>query len=153
MRLTVVVLVLFALYQFLRLLLNESKAKKPRIFISHSWRYDKDYRRLIEKFEDHDFGFYNHSIPSDQPLDVNNTFKIEQGIRRKMKWCSSVIVLAGSYTNSYWIKKEVEIAEQFRKKIIVVRPWGEANIPAYLEAAADEVVGYNSKTIMSLVKK
>jgi len=146
-----IVLLGFLLSQLLDYLFPQGK--RPRIFISHSWKEDRDYRILIEKFKLSEFKFYDHSIPSDHPLDENNTFKIEKGIRRKMKWCSKVLVLAGGYADNYWIKKEVQIAKQLGKEVIAVRPWGEQNIPTYLKQDANKIIGFNSKSIIEKIKE
>jgi len=131
---------------------GEDNGCAPRVFVSHSWKNDRDYWNLIEKFERNDFNFYNHSIDVDKPLDVNTSREIEEGIRRKMKGCSKVLVLAGSYSKRYWIKKEVEIANKLNKEVIAVRPWGQNWVPKYLESKADRVVGFNSRAIMENLK-
>lgn len=131
---------------------EEDSGRVPRIFISHSWKNDRDYWNLMDKFERNDFDFYNHSIDVDKPLDVTNSKKIEEGIRRKMRGCSKVLVLAGPYSQRYWIKKEVEIANQLNKEIIAVRPWGQTWVPKYLKTKADRVVGFNSRAIMENLK-
>ena len=62
------------------------------------------------------------------------------------------MVLGGTYSNKYWIKKEVEIAKSLGKKVIVVRPWNTYSIPKYLEETADEIIGFNSKAIIKKIK-
>ncbi len=129
-----------------------TKIKRPRIFISHSWKHDRDYWSLIEKMEIKEFRFYNHSIPYDDQLDANNTKEIETGIWKQMKWCSTILVLAGPHATKPWVKKEVEIAQKLGKKIIAVRPWGNHDVPQYLKKGADEIIGFNSKTIIEKIK-
>ncbi|OFY92199.1 MAG: hypothetical protein A3K10_03060 [Bacteroidetes bacterium RIFCSPLOWO2_12_FULL_31_6] len=124
----------------------------PRVFISHSWDYDNDYRTLIKRFDHYGFEYYNHSIPEEKALDEETTRKIENGIRNKMKGCSKVLVLAGDYANNYWIKKEVKIAKEMAKEIIAIRPWGEHTIPSYLKNDADRIIGFNSKSIIEHIK-
>jgi hypothetical protein len=99
-----------------------------------------------------EFRFYNHSIPYDDPLDADTAKKIETGIWRQMKWCSTVLVLAGPHASKYWVKKEVEIAQKLGKKIIAVRPWGNHNVPQYLRQGSNEIIGFNSKTIIEKIK-
>lgn len=131
---------------------GEDSGRVPRVFISHSWKYDRDYWSLMDKFERNDFNFYNHSIDVGKPLDVKTSREIEEGIRSKMKGCSKVLVLAGPYSQRYWIKKEVEIANQLNKEVIAVRPWGQTFVPKYLESKADRIVGFNSIAIMENLK-
>ena len=125
---------------------------RPRVFISHSWSYDNDYWNLIGKFQKNEFEFYNHSIDLDKPLDASTKSEIELGIRNKIKGCSKVVVLAGSYAERYWIKREVEIANEMGKEIIAVRPWGQSYVPPFLNKKADKIVGFNSKSIIEHIK-
>jgi hypothetical protein len=148
-----IVLIGYLLAKLLDYLFSEDAERKRRIFISHSWRYDKDYWSLIKKFETYNFDYYNHSIPQEKAIDEVARQKIENAIRNKILYCSNVLVLGGSYANNYWIKKEVEIAKQLNKKVIAIRPWNGNSIPKYLDDAADRVVGFNAKTIIEEIKK
>lgn len=124
----------------------------PRIFISHSWSYDEDYSNLVNKFSDNEFKYYNHSIPSDRPLNTTIEKEIDDGIRKKMSGCSKVVVLAGEYANRKWIKREVEIAKELGKVVVAIRPWGQKTIPSYLKKKADTIIGFNSKAIIENIK-
>lgn len=123
----------------------------PRLFISHSWNYDRDYWDLLNKFEQNNFRFYNHSIDNLSPNNINAK-QIEENITRKMRGCSKVIVLAGPYSENYWIKKEIDIANQLGKEVIAVRPWKQPYIPRYIEKHATKVIGYKSPTIIEHLK-
>jgi hypothetical protein len=128
------------------------KGSVPRVFISHSWNADKDYRTLIKRFKHYGFEYYNHSIPEEKALDEETSRKIEAGIRNKMKGCSKILVLAGDYANNYWIRKEIKIANEMGKEVIAIRPWGERSIPAYLKNDADRIIGFNTKSIIENIK-
>ena len=135
--------------------INETSSRKqtmPRVFISHSWDFDDDYRTLIKRFNHYGFEYYNHSIPVEKALDEETCCKIEIGIRNKMRGCSKVIVLAGGYANNFWIKKEVQIANEMCKEIIAIRPWGATTIPSYLKNDADKIIGFNTKCIIESIK-
>jgi hypothetical protein len=136
-------------------LFGSDNEKEPtrRIFISHSWDYDKDYKTLIRNFNNYGFEYYNHSIPEEKALDEQTTRKIENGIRNKIRGCSKVLVLAGDYANNFWIKKEVKIASEMGKEIIAIRPWNTTSIPSYIKNEADIIVGFNTKTIIETIKK
>jgi hypothetical protein len=149
------VLIAYLLTKLFEFLFGTDNEKEPtrRIFISHSWDYDKDYRTLIRNFNNYGFEYYNHSIPEEKALDESKTRNIENGIRDKIRGCSKVLVLAGDYANNFWIKKEVKIATEMGKEIIAIRPWNANSIPAYLRAEADTIVGFNAKTIIEKIKK
>ncbi|WP_338378749.1 TIR domain-containing protein [uncultured Flavobacterium sp.] len=126
--------------------------RKPRIFVSHSWKHNKDYNNLIKGFEKQGFDYYNHSISIEKAEDLKNEREIENKIKNHLLYSRCLLVLGGSYSNQYWIKKEVEIAKSLGKKIIAVRPWNTNNIPKYLENSADEIIGFNSKAIIEKIK-
>jgi len=132
--------------------LEKRKRRKPRIFVSHSWKYNKDYNSLIRGFEKQGFNYYNHSIPVDKAEDLKNEKEIENKIKNQLLYSRCLLVLGGAYSNKYWIKKEVEIAKSLGKKVIAVRPWNSNKIPKYLEESADEVIGFNSKAIIEKIK-
>jgi hypothetical protein len=69
-----------------------------------------------------------------------------------MRGCSKVLVLAGKYANNFWIKKEVQIANEMGKEIIAIRPWGATSIPSYLKNDADKIIGFNAKSIIEKIK-
>lgn len=132
---------------------DRAKGKMPRVFISHSWQYDDDYRNLVNKFGYYGFEFYNHSIPEEKSISDLNRKNIENDIRNKIKGCTKVLVLAGSYANNYWIRKEIMIATELGKEVIAIRPWGKKSIPTYLKKDASKIVGFNSKSIIEKIKE
>ena len=52
-----------------------------------------------------------------------------------------------------WIQTEIEIATRYQKPIIGVRPWGQERIPQAVQDAADEMVGWNTYSIVSAVRR
>lgn len=131
---------------------TKKKNRTPRVFISHSWRYDNDYWTLIKRFIYLGFQFYNHSVPANKPVDDATTRRIENAIRAKISGCSKVLVLGGHYANSYWIKKEVQIAQAMNKEIIAIRPRNQYSIPTYLQLNADKILPYNARNIIKHIK-
>ena len=83
---------------------------------------------------------------------LKNEKEIENKIKKQLIYSRCLLVLGGTYSNKYWIKKEVEIAKSLGKKVIVVRPWNTYSIPKYLEETADEIIGFNSKAIIKKIK-
>ncbi len=131
---------------------SQEPEKTPRIFVSHSWKHDDDYNKLIKNFKKQGFEYYNHSLPEGKADYLKNEKEIEKKIKNQLLYCRCLLVLGGNYANKPWIKKEVEIAKSLNKKVIAVRPWNAYKIPKYLEGAADEVVGFNSKAIIERIK-
>ena len=135
------------------------------IFISHAWRYDEDYYRLeslLEKEKEDplsDFDFKNYSVPKHDPLIDPNTEigkrKLTELLDAQIKSTSCVIILGSMYAHySYWIQKEIKIAQSYPNKgIIAVYPWGQSNMPVSVQEAADFIVGWNTKSIVDAIMK
>ncbi|SDX74716.1 MTH538 TIR-like domain [Lutibacter oricola] len=131
---------------------KKKREKKPRIFVSHSWEHNNDYNKLINGFEKQGFQYYNNSISIEKNDDSKNSKEIETRIKNHLLYARCLLVLAGEYSNNYWIKKEVEIAKSLGKKIIAVKPWQSKQIPKYIENSADEIIGFNPKAIIEQIK-
>ncbi len=128
--------------------------KEYKIFISHSWEYKNHYDNLLNLLKKTGLEFEDWSVPKDDPIHTNGTDKeLYNAIEKKIKRCSCVIVLAGVYsTYSKWIKKEVEIAKNYKKKIIAVEYWGSERTSQFVKENADCVVGWNSGSIKDAIR-
>jgi len=134
-------------------------AKTYNLFISHSWSYSDAYERLISLLENRPyFSFRNYSIPRDDPVhDARNVSQLYEAIKRQMRPCHIVLILAGVYaTYSKWINREVQIAdEEFTcpKPILAIRPWGNQAVSRLVRDNADDIVGWNTKSIVSAIRE
>ncbi|MEE9094456.1 TIR domain-containing protein [Helicobacter pylori] len=128
--------------------------KEYKIFISHSWKYDNHYNKLLNLLEKTGLKFEDWSVPKDDPIHTSGTDKeLYNAIENKIKRCSCVIVLAGVYaTHSKWIDKEIEIAKNLNKKIIAVEYWGSERTSQFVKENADCVVGWNSGSIKDAIR-
>ena len=119
-----------------------------KLFISHSWDYSDDYRRLKSLLENRGyFNFRNYSVESDEPK--NDWAEIEKNI----KWCSTVIVIAGVYASySSSIKKEIQLAQRHFKPTLAIIPWG-SDRASDLRNECDRVVGWNTESIVSAIRE
>jgi hypothetical protein len=125
------------------------------VFISHSWDYDQEYARLVNLLRKADrFDFRNYSVPQDEKFDTATDDELEEVLREKqIKPASVVVVLAGLYsTHSKWIGKEVRIAKTEGKPILGVKPWGNNRTSSYVSRHADEMVGWNSSSVVDAVR-
>lgn len=130
--------------------------KEYNIFISHSWTYDKHYEGLI-KFLDSDSNFIykDYSVPKDNPIhNAKNTEKLREAIERQIKPASVIVILAGVYaTYSKWINIEIDIAKRYGKPIIAIEPRGAKKTSCAAKEAANQIVGWNSASIIEAIKK
>lgn len=100
------------------------------------------------------FDYKNYSVPKDDPIhDANNQYELKEAIRRQMQPASCVLILAGVYAScSKWINIEIELAKSMNKKIIAVEPWGSAKTSLTVKMAADEVVGWNTNSVIKAIR-
>ncbi len=97
------------------------------LFISHSWKYSNTYEQLVALLKNRGyFNFKNYSVPRVDPIiGAQDDFALYSAIRSQMAPSSVVIILAGVYASySKWIDAEIRIAQEYRKPIIAIEPWG-----------------------------
>ena len=73
-----------------------------------------------------------------------------------MRPCHVVVILAGVYaTYSKWIDAEITLAQAFRtsKPILAVRPRGNTRISQSVRDAADELVNWNTASIVAAIRR
>ena len=125
------------------------------ILISHSWDYDNHYQTICNWFNNaSNFKWTNYSVPLTNPLDVKSKSELKQKLRNRISLCSCVIILSGMYVAySDWIDYEIDVAKEFGKPIIGVKPWGQERIPSKVQNHADVIVGWNSASVVQAVRE
>lgn len=126
------------------------------IFISHSWSYSDQYQGLVRLLNNAPyFSYSNYSVPKDDPIhNTSNTYELKKAIRNQKQYASCIIILAGVYsTYSKWINIEIELAKEMGKRIIAVEPWGASRTSDIVKKSADEIVAWNSSSIVSAIKR
>ena len=126
-----------------------------RLFISHAWQYNADYYRLIQMLDNaSNFISANYSVPEHDPIDTNNTNKLKEQLRKQIRPVEVVIILGGMYV-AYrdWIQFEIDFATALSKPILGIRPWGAQVMPTVVQDAADEIVGWNTSTIVAAIRR
>lgn len=125
------------------------------IFISHSWNYSDQYQGLVKLLNNASyFSYKNYSVPKDSPIhNASNTYELKKAIRNQMQYASCIIILSGVYsTYSKWINIEIELAKEMGKRIIAVQPWGASRTSDIVKKSADEIVAWNSGSIVKAIK-
>jgi len=132
--------------------------KKYDLFLSHAWRYNDDYYRLEKMLKEAPFFYWrNYSVPEHDPLINPNTSvgraKLTNLLDNQIRPVNCVLILGGMYAAySEWILEEIKLAQAHRKPIIGVYPWGQQNMPRAIQNVADELVGWNTSTIVSAIR-
>ena len=129
--------------------------KRPRIFVSHAWEYTDQYRRLENMLDEApDFEYSNYSVPEHDPLHAKTKKELAEALYNQIRPTNVVIILAGMYVPyREWIQKEIDIAVELGKPIIGVAPRGSQKIPQAVQDVAEEIVSWNTSSIVSAIRK
>lgn len=125
------------------------------LFISHSWAYSDTYSKLMELLSNAPyFNFKNYSVPKDDPIhNAPNDYQLRAAIKNQMQHASCVLILAGVYaTYSKWINIEIQLAQEMGKKIIAIQPWAAQRTSQVVKNSADEIVGWNTASIVKAIR-
>ncbi|NTV09233.1 MAG: nuclease [Zoogloea sp.] len=124
----------------------------PNVFISHRWLYADDYNSLVSKFKQYGFSYSDYSVPRHDPLDAAGVRRIKAALKEQVRQCNYFLIFANmAMGNSEWCKYEVDVASDYGKPILSVRPYGYAgNIPMFIQLAHTEgkPVGFNAPAII-----
>lgn len=129
------------------------------LFISHSWAYSNEYTSLVNLLDGAmRFQYRNYSVPKDSPIhNAPTDWQLRAAIREQMSHASCVLILAGVYaTRSKWINIEIDLAKNgftTPKKIIAIVPWGQQRISSVVQNAADEIVYWNTSSIVNAIRR
>ena len=132
--------------------------KTHNLFISHSWNYSNVYENLKGLLDKRSYFDYNdYSVPKNDPVHTNGTDKqLAEAIRNHMQPCHVIVVLAGVYSSySKWINKEIDIAQggfKNSKPILAIEPWGSERTSRRVKEAADEIVKWNTESIVAAIR-
>lgn len=134
-------------------------ANDHNIFISHSWAYGDAHQRLKNLLRARPYFFFrDFSVPKDDPIhNAPNAQALYSAIYNQMRPASVVLIMGGVYaTHSKWINLEIQIArEEFSnpKPIIAIRPWAQTNMSTVVQEAADEIVGWNTESVVDAIRR
>src|SRR5690554_5004756 len=129
------------------------------LFISHSWAYNHQYEGLVKLLDAAPyFSYKNYSVPKNDPIhNAPTNLALKAAIRRQMASTSCVLILAGVYsTYSKWINIEIDLAKNgfyTPKRIIAIEPWGSERTSQVVKNAADEIVKWNTSSIVAAIRK
>ena len=127
------------------------------IFISHSWAYPNHYNTLNKWIFDANWRvgqasltFLDYSVPRDDPIhNAPSDLVLRDAIYRKIARSHVVVIPTGLYVNySKWIQKEIDGAEEKKKPILGVNPWGQQRVSRVVAGAADKLVGWRKKSVV-----
>lgn len=123
------------------------------VFICHDWEYSDEYYRICNFLNDApNFSWSNQSVPEHDPLDTGDM--LQKNLRDQIRPADVMLVLAGMYTaRSAWMDWEMDFARRIGKHIIGVKPWGNVQLPVVVQNNADEIVGWNTDSIVNAIRR
>ena len=126
-----------------------------RIFVSHAWKYSERYKRAIKFLDEHKyFTWTNYSVPEDDAFPRMNSAELAEAMRRQIRPVQCVIIVSGMYINhSKWIQFEMDFAKSLGKPILGIERWGAQRTPQSVTDCADEVVAWNSASIVTAIRR
>lgn len=132
-----------------------SGLKTYRVFISHAWTYNEDYYRLEGTLDKAPYlNWQNYSVPEHDTLAPALDTELEKALRRQISPTNIVIILSGMYAAYHkWIQKKIDIAIEMSKPIIGIKPWGQERIPQTVQDVGNEIVGWNTSSIVSTFRR
>lgn len=125
------------------------------VFITHSWKYNEDYVRLVALLNSAPYFLWkNYSVPFDDPLSGGSKEKLAAEIDGQIRLASVLLVISGMYVSyGEWIKFEIDLADKYEKPIVGIQPWGSTNTPSAVRESAAEIVGWNTSSIVDAIKR
>ncbi len=130
-------------------------ARTYNVFISHSWQYIDDLKKLRDLLKKR--GYFNvefEEATPDEPINSENAEYIKRRLKEKIKNSDIILGIAGVYASySDWMEWELDTAIANEIPIVGVIPRGQLRISTVVSSRAKEVVGWNTESIVNAIRK
>ncbi|MCB8877589.1 TIR domain-containing protein [Acidisoma silvae] len=126
-----------------------------RLFVSHAWGYSERYLRAVQFLNNApNLSWSNYSVPVDGAYPRMSNSALKDALRNQIRPVQCVVVVSGMYINhSDWIQFEMEYAKSLGKPILGIRRWGAQRTPEQVISYADEMVNWNSASIVEAIRR
>lgn len=130
-------------------------AKFYKVFISHSWKYVDDLKRLQKLLNQRGYFKVEFKEASpDNPIQSERNKYIRLELSHRIKESDVVLGIAGVYASySEWMEWELNKAIENNVPIIGVIPWGQINISRVVANRAKEIVRWNTESIVAAIRR
>ncbi len=128
--------------------------KNRKIFISHCWKYSKDYEKIREWCESASyFLFSDYSISKNKAFSQLTDKELESELDEQIRQAGIVIAPTGLYMSySDWAKFEIDTAINYGKPILAIEPWGQERNSDLVASAANKTVGWNQNSLIQGIR-
>jgi len=130
-------------------------AREHNIFISHAWDYTADVESLrsLINARTH-FNCIYSDVGKYEPINSSNAYYIKSRLKERILSSHLMIGMAGIYaSHSDWMKWELDTALANNIPIVGVIPRGALRISSIVSSRANELVRWNTESIISAVRK
>ena len=96
-------------------------------------------------------------MPENKPILTPDQFGNDDLLLAKLaeqiRLASCVLVISGMYVNhKRWMQAEIDVAHQYNKPIIGIKPRGHVHTPKEVQNAATVMVGWNTVSIVNAIR-
>lgn len=125
-----------------------------KIFISHGFKENEDYKRLTMLLDDCGLLSYTcSSEPTSYKYRTMSKSQFEEQIRNQIKPANCFIALDETYwLSKEWVEYELKIAGKLGIPIIGLKKWKSKDISDTIESYSKIILGWNIDTIISTIK-
>ena len=121
------------------------------IFISHSWKETESYSKIITLLKESKLQIQDYSVPEHDSFDLTKIKEIKDALENQIKLSSHVIIVGTMHLKySKYIQHELDVAQQYDKPILVVKPNDQERIPEVLNHY--NIVSLRKDAIINWVK-
>jgi len=126
-----------------------------RVFVTHVFSDHSDYHRVFEYLESaSNFYYSNCSKPDDIPT-TGGQEAIRDSLLEQIRGAEIVVILSTMFSeNQNLITFQMDAAQAAEIPLIALEPFGgSGTLPAEVEARAAEVVGWNDRTMVDVIRR
>ena len=100
------------------------------------------------------FNWTNYSVPETKAFGTMAKAKMKEELRQQIRPVHCVVIIGDMWTNySDWIQFEMDFAKDIMKPILGVRPRDARVMPVAVTENSDEIVNWNSDSIVAGIRK
>nr|WP_255654250.1 TIR domain-containing protein [Cohnella sp. REN36] len=137
--------------------MNRDRSPLYQLYFSRTWSHEEAYRELRTLLGGREgFRFAGTPPSADESLSATGREReLYEAIRRRMKHCHAVLLLAGVYpAYSNWINKEIiACKEEVNKPLIAIERFEPSMTSMIVRQNADAVVGWQADEIVNAIKR
>ncbi|CAH0996175.1 hypothetical protein EMA8858_02305 [Emticicia aquatica] len=130
-------------------------ANNYNVFISHSWSYVEDLKKLRTALNERGYfnvEFMEHS--PNEPINSENSTYVKQRLKRAILNSNIVLGIAGMYaSHSEWIEWELETAKLNAIPIVGVIPKGQIRVSQVVSSRSIVDVDFITERIVEAIRK